>query len=107
MGHIKEFDVHWFTSTLSLPAAMAGARAADICIATADLANKMTETKQAITEAQIAAQLAAATPTQAGIPSIMFTADDISHMHDIVAPNLLVGFQKIMYDNKECFRLGQ
>jgi hypothetical protein len=50
------------SAQLFVPAAMARAGAAAIYIATADFANKMAETKQASTEAQAAAQLAATTP---------------------------------------------
>jgi hypothetical protein len=37
----------------------------------------------------------------------MFVADDINHMHDMVAPNLLVGFQRIMFVKEKCFRLDK
>jgi hypothetical protein len=47
---------------LSVPVTMAGAGAATVYIATVDFANKMAETKQASTEAQAAAQLAATMP---------------------------------------------
>jgi hypothetical protein len=92
---------------LFVPAAMAGAGAAAIYIATVDFANKMAEPKQALTEAQATAQLVATTPAHARLPSIMFVADDINHMHDMVPPNLLVGFQRIMFVKGKCFRLDK